>query len=432
MEDGIMLRDYAAALISKWWVVLLILVAATAAAIAVSSQLKPQYEVRTQLLLVSRTSEKLTSPPSGSSSLSSSLSVDTLSNLALANDLLEDIILTLRLADPGSGSLASVELLSSMMKVNVKASEQNRTAVLPLLTLTVRGGDPVQLKRIAETWADLFIQRNATLFASESARSFDYILSQYEETRKALQAKNQEKLDFLGKNPVRPLRTELLTLAGSKSQGAATTELGTESGSGLLIIDTTSQTGLFGKFIADLEQGRVSLAAATAEEKKLGEALKAEPPTLQQDINPVYIYLKEKLADASTQVASLTAEISQLESKTQELRKSINNLSEQVLKVEVAESSFDRDLAALTTNSQTLATKLQEARLAKEEQAGTIRVVESPIVPQVPVGPRRSQIFLPVGAIGLLVGIVMALMVHYIQRGTLRAAPPAPSRRSDT
>ncbi|MFH1140135.1 MAG: GNVR domain-containing protein, partial [Chloroflexota bacterium] len=146
-------------------------------------------------------------------------------------------------------------------------------------------------------------------------------------------------------------------------------------------------------------------------------------------INPVYIYLKQKLADASTQVASLTAEVNHLESKTQELRKTINTISAQVLEIEVAESTFDSEIAVLTTNFQTLAAKLQEARLAKEEQGGAIRVVESPIVPQVAVGPGRSRIFLPAGAIGLLVGIVMALMVHYIQKGTLKASPPAPSRK---
>ena len=425
MEDGFTLRDYAAALISKWWVVLLILVAATATAIIISSQRPPQYQARTQLLLVSRTSEKLTSFPN----VGSALSVDTLSNLALANDLLEDIIVTLRLGNPISGSPASVESVAGMMTVDIKSAENNKATVLPLLTLTVRGGDPDQLKRIAETWSSLFIQRNASLFASESARSFDYIQSQYDETRKALQAKNQEKLAYLEKNPVQPLRSELLALAGSEPQGSATAEGNKTSASSFFIIDNTPQTGLFGKFIADLEQRQVALAAATAEEKKLTDALKAEPPKLEQDINPVYIYLKEKLADATTQVASLTAEVNQLQGKTQELRTYISTLSAQVLKIDIAESTFNSDLAVLTSNSQTLAAKLQEARLAKEELGGTIRVVESPIVPQVAVGPRRSQIFLPIGAVGLLVGIVMALMVHYIQNGTLKAPPLAPSRK---
>ncbi len=434
MEDGLVLRDYVAALISKWWVVLLILAVATAIAVVASSQLPPQYQVRTQLLLVSRTSENLTTIPNVGTVLSvDTLSVDTLSNLALANDLLETIVQTLNRNNPGSGNPTSVEALAGMMNMDITASENNRATVLPLLTLTVRGGDPLLLKRIAETWSDLFIQRNASRFASESARSFDFIQAQYDETQKALQAKNEEKLAFLEENAAQPLRTELEMLTNERLTKG--TQLGEMSGEtfgeaerGIIVIGNAAGTGLFGKLLADLEEKRLALVAFTAEEKKLSEALQAEPQKLEQEINPIYIYLKQRLADASSKVASLTAEVNHLEGKTQALRTSINDLSSQVLTIEVVESTFDREIAVFTVNSQTLAVKLQEARLAKEEQGGTIRVVESPIVPQVPDGPRRSQVFLPVGAIGLIVGIVVALMVHYLQKGTLRAAQPAPSR----
>ncbi|MEK7777533.1 MAG: Wzz/FepE/Etk N-terminal domain-containing protein, partial [Chloroflexota bacterium] len=135
MEDGFTLRDYAAALISKWWVVLLILVAATATAIIISSQRPPQYQVRTQLLLVPRTSAGLTNPGPTLPNVGNALSVGTLSNLAMANDLLEDIIVTLRLDNPASGSLATVEALTEMMTVDIQVSEKDKTAVLPLLTL---------------------------------------------------------------------------------------------------------------------------------------------------------------------------------------------------------------------------------------------------------------------------------------------------------
>ena len=174
----------------------------------------------------------------------------------------------------------------------------------------------------------------------------------------------------------------------------------------------------------------MALAAATAEEKKLSEALKAEPSKLQEEINPTYVYLKQKLADASTQIATLTAEVNYLEGKTKELRATINDLSVEVLKIEAAEATFDNEISVLTNNLRTLAAKLQEARLAKEEQGGTIQIVESPIVPQVAVGPRRSQIFLPTGVIGLGVGTVLALLVHYVQNGTLKAGA-APAARKE-
>ena len=413
MEDGITLRDYAAAIISKWWVIVLILVATLVTAVVVSSQLPSQYRVRTQLLLIARTSEDLTSM----SKVGTALSVDTLSNLALANDLLETIIQTLNRDNPGSANPSSVEVLAEMMNMDITASENNSTTVLPLLTLTVHGLDPVLLKRIAETWAELFIQRNASLFASQSARSFDFIQSQYYETEKALQAKSQEQLAFRAGNSLQVKRTELNTL---------TRGIQVQVGGGI-ILGNMAGDGLFGKLLADLEEKSLALVGFTAEEKTLkvmlDEALQAEPPNW---INAGI--LMPRLSDASTEVASLTAQVNYLEDEIQVLRASINHLSTEVFEIEVAESTFSREIAFLNENLEVLAAKLQEARLAKEEQGGTITVVESPILPQVPYEAPRRQVFFLTGAMGLVVGITMALLVHYIQRGTLRAEPLRPTR----
>ena len=89
--------------------------------------------------------------------------------------------------------------------------------------------------------------------------------------------------------------------------------------------------------------------------------------------------------------------------------------------VEVVESTFNTEIAALTSNFKGLAGSLQEARLTKEEQASTIRVVESAIVPRVPVGPNRQKFILPAAVSGLVIAVFVALLVHYVQTGSLRA-----------
>ena len=450
MEEGITLRDYMAALLSKWWVVLLIFGVTTAAAIVISSQLPPKYQVRTQLLLLSRTSERLMNPSASAArsadtlpNVATALSVDTLSNLALANDLLESIISNLELGNQASAQLMPVESLAGMMQVEIQVSEQGTRTVLPLLTMTVQGEEPLLLKRIADTWADQFIQQNALLFASESVRSFDFIQAQYDETRNSLLSKNQEKLAYLEENLVQPLRSELLALTGVEPEtgGVESVESQVDPNRGGTVVVTgggsTGRTGLFERFISEMEEKRVDLAAAKAEHDELMEALDGEPATLEhsrstlsgqqvveqvteEEINPVYVFLKERFADAATRVAALAAEVEQLETKTAEFKATINDLSEKITQVEVVESAFDTEITALTKNLEVLATNLQEARLAKEEQAGSIRVVESAIVPRIPVGPNRQQFVLPSAAVGLLVGIVVALLVHYVQRGSLR------------
>ncbi|MEE8442262.1 MAG: GNVR domain-containing protein, partial [Dehalococcoidia bacterium] len=194
-----------------------------------------------------------------------------------------------------------------------------------------------------------------------------------------------------------------------------------------------------------MEIKRVDLAAAQAERDQLMEALEKESPTLEhtrstvsdekvveevveEEINPVYVFLKEKLSDAAAQTAASSARVTQLETKTEEFRATIKELSEKITEVEVVESTFDTEIASLTSNFKVLAGSLQEARLAKEEQSSSIRVVESAIVPRVPVGPNRQQFILPAAVSGLVIGVFIALLVHYVQTGSLRVDGSSPPR----
>ncbi|MBI4200985.1 MAG: hypothetical protein HY531_01695, partial [Chloroflexi bacterium] len=335
---------------------------------------------------------------------------DTLSNLALGNDLLQKVIETLRLGDTGSGELLPVESLASRMEISVQVSERSETVALPILTMKVLGPDPVQLKQIADTWAKEFVKQNALLFASESARSFDYLQTQFDEVRRALIVKNQEKLG-LGKDaPPQFLKTELET-ANELYKATAIT----------------------------LTNKRAELAAARASQARLEEALAQEKPVRQfvrtivdpetkkettavdEQENPTYVFLIQKVSEIASQVASLSAEVPVLEVKSQELRKSVQELSRRVAEIQADESTIDREIAVLASNLDLLAKTLQEARLAKEEETSSIRIVESAVVPRVPVGPNRRQYIVPAAAIGLLTGIVVALLVHYVQTGSLRA-----------
>ncbi len=403
MDDGATLLDYLSVILVKWWIIVVMVVVSVVVAWVLSLQRPPQYQVRTQLLLVSRTSEIL----SGSAAVPSvtvALSVDTLSKLALANDLLENIAKSPDLATSG-GSLTAASL-SQMMHVDIKVSENSSRTVLPLLTMTVTGGDPALLKKIADTWANLFIQRNVSLLASESARSYDFIQSQYQETKDSLAALNKQKSDFLRQSQLDTTRSTL-----------------------------EEQQSLYKQFFSNFETSKVSLITTQAERQALADALANEPRILsdskifvdgvvvEKAINPIYTSLKGRLDDAAVREASLTASVTELEKKVQEYNKSIADLSGKVGDAQAQAAALDAEISALAANLQVLGSKLQDARLAKEEQAGSIRVVESAILPTAPIGTSRQQFLLPAAVIGLLVGIAVALLVYYVQEGNLRAKP---------
>ena len=175
------------------------------------------------------------------------MSADTLSNLARANDLMADIGMALSPSNSGRPIMAA-ESLRGMIQTRVEVSERGSTQTpLPLLSTIVRGTDPQLVKDIADKWAELFVQRNAQLFATESARSFEFILSQYDENQQALELKRQERLTYQQQNPVQVLQSELTVL-----------------------------TGKFEEFLSQLEGKRAAMIAAGASVESLSEALAKE------------------------------------------------------------------------------------------------------------------------------------------------------------
>jgi uncharacterized protein involved in exopolysaccharide biosynthesis len=114
-------------------------------------------------------------------------------------------------------------------------------------------------------------------------------------------------------------------------------------------------------------------------------------------------------------VSLLTTTISDLEKRTAEFDNNIQRLSERIGQVQIDLARFDREASVLTTNFNLLAQNLQEARIAKEEQAGSIRVVEAAVVPQVPVGANRLRNIVSSAVLGLFLGVVVAFLVHYVQ-----------------
>ena len=76
---------------------------------------------------------------------------------------------------------------------------------------------------------------------------------------------------------------------------------------------------------------------------------------------------------------------------------------------------MDREINILRDGYASLATKLQETRIAKAETAEPIRVVEAPVVPERPIGPNKKMNVAVAGVLGLFVGVLLAFFAHYLE-----------------
>lgn len=426
-NDDVSLGDYVVVLLRKWWVVASVFIIAVVASILFVQRMPDIYSARTKLLIVTPVSERLITDRSISEDrlpinpfLGTNLSVDTLSALGTANDLLQTIISELDLKNPSTGNPWAVERLASMISVKVETAGagQDETS-LPLLTMVVQGENPQTLKSIAETWSDAFVAQNSELFATEAARSFDFVTSQYNDTVDSLWAVEQEKLSY------------------QKDYSLPTLE------SQLKVVSTQYEA-----FLGQLLQKRSDIIEAQARLGSAEEALVNEPQfvTLKRTIsseailvilansadtidlnrlpdlvanneerNDLYFDLKASIVNSRSNVAILTSDISYLETQTKELESEIDDLSIRIATANLTLARLDREINILTTNFNRLGQSLQETQIAKEEQAGFIQVVESAVAPSVPIGPERRQFVIIAAGFGLIFGVVLAFLIQYLQ-----------------
>lgn len=590
------LRDYLNVLFTKWWVVALVFLLAVVGAIVLALRTPNVYEARTRILIVARASEQLSARPAATGTtadrervnplVGSGLSVQTLSALATTHDLLQRIILALDLKDPATGQPWGAEALTGMMRAKVETTGQAGSQLtLPLLTMTVRGDDPALLKRIANKWAELFAEQNAQLFTTEAARSYEFLLQQYQETEEALARLETERAQYLVQHPLSLLRDELafkqdalkdlldqllklsaelglkqreytaalelfneLTVDGQWI-GAPSAPLpksnpltpeqqdvllardrflqlrdqverfASENDLTVLAQRQTVATALALDYARELQAAENALRVLRQTLQAQETELKAQPqffvltkavddPVLLQqlgldptaatwerlrqigvqseEVNPIFVTLMQqvvlsrtneqteservatlraRLDEARTEVRALERERTEkevlqltrlreerdlargryegerdryvaLQSQIIQLRNTLQGLqapkaeqdrlvglyrsdhqalSTRVTDAELKLGQLDRQIGSLTTVQSQLAPLLQEARIAKAEQAGSIRVVEAAIEPQARVAPNRRQSVLVAGVLGLVLGVVAAFGVHYLQ-----------------
>ena len=394
-EYEIDLRDYLQVLWNKKHIVIAIFLASVLSSAVFSFfVLQNQYETTTSVLISPPISEML-----GEKAGETTFFAPTIyEKLALSNDLLVEIIKKLDLRTP-SGEPLPPEALKRQMEPKLELFKDKKTpatqAKTVLLTMKVRGNDPAQVKAIADAWAELFIEKNADLFASSTAQSYEFIAARYEEVGKELKEKERQRLELIKANPTTSLESELAALTA---------------------VYKNQLTQLHNKKAALIAQ-REKLSALEEEVSKRGTASTIEEPVLLQIAieNKAYLSLEDYLADVRVSVSALNASVAYLEEETARLRKEIDEKEARLEEIKTTLKQLDRDIKTLEDTYSFLSQKLQEARIAKEEQLKSLRIVEKAVEPQRPVGPNRLLNIAVAGVLGLFVGVFAAFFAHYIE-----------------
>jgi succinoglycan biosynthesis transport protein ExoP len=406
--EEIDLREYIEVLIRRWkWIAALAIVAAVAA-LVVSFLLPPIYEASALVVItrpryMMRFDEKIET-------------VDDIQQPSKAYpDLAKsDDLLLKTLAAMSPPLLGEERGLASFRKRLEAVSSSDPSTV----KLRAKHQDAETAARMANTWADVFVSGVNELYDA-SAQDSRFFEDQLAEADAALTRAEQALIEFQSRN-----RATVLSVQIDALENQLSTYLEAQNAIELVMQDAASL-----KARLALQEGDTlwadDLAALLLQIEAL--SLRSEVP-LQLQVGG-----ELSLSNMTTQdwVVSLDGLMTTLEAQSGELETRISELEPEILRLQgdlqrftTEEERLQRAQDVAQDTYITLARKVDEARIAAQDESGEVRLVSYAAVPTNPVSPNKKLNTAVAGALGLFVGVFGAFAVEYWRQERPVTQPP--------
>lgn len=402
MEDEIDLRQYLEVLVRRWkWIVALALIAALTAAVISFFVLQPVYEAKALVLITSPRYQLRFDPR-----LETVSDIETASkaypSLAMSDDLLQAVLDALN--PPLPESEHKLQALRGRLNASAGADPS-------LLELKVSNGDAQRAADIANTWAEQYVEYVNELYGR---RSEDVVFfgAQLEAAGSALDAAEEALVDYEARNQELVLQARL-----DAKQLALSDYLTVAHKLDLVVGDARA--------LRRQLEGQPASAPAT-----LGDDLAA----LLLEIQGLSRYTELPLQLQVTGGASLSNRtvgeqarllgdlITTSEARLAEIEEQVEALSAEMLPLQEALRQATMEKDRLTRERDvargtylTLANKVEEARIAAQDETGEVRLASQATVPTSPVSPRKLMNTAVAGFLGLFLGVFAAFFVEYWQ-----------------
>lgn len=423
MDEEIDLRAYVAVLIRSWYWIAGLAFAAAAAAFVVSLLLPPTYEAAALVAItrpqyVMQFDERL---------LSSNVQPAYQAYPALATS---DTLLAALAADLGDAlgpDERSVDALRGMVSV---ASGGDPS----ILKLTVRNGDSQRVARIANRWAELFVQMANDLYGAD-AEQVALFEGQMAAAETTLNEAELALAAFQARSDVAILEAQLSSrrttledyLAGVRSLDVIVQDAQALQ-SRLRAQDAGAPVTLGDELAALLLE--VSALRSTQEKASFSSQETGESASWQRSVVeglPIQIQIDaggrltdrtvgEQIAFLDSLVAALDEKRTALAAQGEALAPEIRSLQEKLQQARNEAARVELACTVARETYTTLARKVAEVRIAAEDE-GDVRLASRVIPPTEPVGPRKLLNTAIGGALGLFLGVFGVFAIEYWRAG---------------
>jgi len=447
----ISLAEVTAVFRKNWWKIVGWSIVAAGVAAVLCLVLPKAYQASTELLVLKPAFKE--SEADFSQLVPETLSVQTCQTLLNSSGLIEEVFSESGMRDEGKMTL---EDFSRKLRTRTRIEQETNYEVLfsPVITLYATAETPEMAKKVADTWADLFVKKANKIQSDQARDAYQFIQSEFggpagseglvqdaagkptrivEVTSKtnsfeALLREAEEKLrDFELENNIDLMTTEkenkelLLTQFQAK---AAEADVGIAAAEEKLAKleekrETTQDTLSLKKAITD---DPLWLSRFDQKGKpEFPEALQKEA-LITQTVNPTYLVIEEEIVTAQGELDSFRGELRRTNEKITELESDIGRLQEQLAEANMKSTRLNRDVEDYTITHKLVVTERDKAKLATGRTAGDVRIWSPAVLPEKPIFPRNKKV---VVALAFMVGLISSSGYFLFRDVVVRAQTPA-------
>ncbi|MGD8623304.1 MAG: Wzz/FepE/Etk N-terminal domain-containing protein [Anaerolineae bacterium] len=402
MGEEIDLRPYIVALLRGWyWILGLALVAAVAAFI-VTSLRPPVYEA-SSVVLVTDPQYRMEFD-SRFDTLERRPAYRLFPTLATSDRILESVVEAYTPSPQAGLETWRLKTLRGMVEAKSEGDPS-------LVVLTVRSLAARDAAAIANAWADALVAQGNEIYGSGET-NLTFFQTQSAQAREVLDETDAALVEFEARN-----RLALLTARLEAMQQAQVDYLADQNKIDSILPDVSN---LRDQILAQSAGDPVALADSVTALLLQIRAYNAEGDTpLQLEVRDEGVFLNQDPAQQAATlddvVATLEARYAEIEGQLAELEPTILDLQRQIQSLETESERLQRQRQLAEETYMILARKVDEARIAAEEENGLLQVGSYASVPVAPVPGRRIFNAAAGGFMGLMVGGVLVLALALIK-----------------
>jgi uncharacterized protein involved in exopolysaccharide biosynthesis len=413
MVEEIDLRSYITVLRRYWLWILGLALAAAATAFLLTSFQPASYEA-SSVLVVTQPRYRMQFDPRFATAQNWTPASDVFPTLATSDDVLQSVVDSYTPSAEVVRHTWGLSALRGMVNAHTSGDPS-------LLILKVRSPSPPDAAGVANAWASTVVDAGHELFG-DGFQDVAFFQEQLSQAAEALASADTALIEFEARN-----QAGIVTIGLESLLQAQADYLHDQRAIASILQDVRGlREQLATRPEEEIMSYADSLTALLLQVKAFNSRVAA--PVEQQVSTPLELRIdsSESLSDKSVaeQVDFLDALMVTLQNKSDEIEIRLAELEPQILTLqgELQQLAGERDGLVLVQQSAgetylTLARKVDEARIAAQEENGILQVGSQAAVPESPVASGRLGRIVVAGMLGLVVGIVGAFFFDYLRNG---------------